>query len=64
MNIFTKFKFLLVFRQKIDFGVGDRVTVRDGVDEGVKVERRQVGVFSLDEHYVGSMIPRIKKFTN
>ena len=34
--------------------------MRDGVDEGVKVERRQVGVFSLDEHYVGSMIPRKK----
>ena len=58
LNIFTKFKFLLVFRQKIDFGVGDRVTVRDGVDEGVKVESRQVGVLGLDEHYVGSMIPR------
>ena len=58
LNIFTEFKFFVIFRQKIDFGVGYGVTMRDGVDEGVKVESRQVGVLSLDEHYVGSMVPR------
>jgi hypothetical protein len=31
--------------------------MRDGVDEGVKVERWQIRILRLDENNVGSVIP-------
>jgi hypothetical protein len=50
---FVILKLFLEHRRRLD-----RVPVRYWIDEGIKVEGRQVGVLGFDKHDVGSVIPR------
>ena len=55
LDILRQLKFLLVIGE----GVGDlgAVAVRYGVDQGIKVEGRQIGILSLDEDHIWGVVP-------
>lgn len=36
------------------------MSVRDGVDERIKVECRQIRILCLDKHHIGSVVPILK----
>ena len=57
LDVFAQFELFVVFRQKVDLRVLNRVPVRDWVDERIEVEGRQVGILGLNEHHVGSVVP-------
>ena len=33
----------------------------NGIDQGVKVESRKIGILRLDEHHVGGVVPEVGK---
>ena len=39
------------------------MSMGDGIDEGIKVERRQVRVLCLDVDHIGGVVPRTQKYT-
>ena len=52
MKINTKERRLLIKQAYFD-----RVSVGDGVDQGIKVERWQVRILCLNEHHIWGMVP-------